>query len=119
MKYFIGFIKVFLNLLSLEYGNMIEHENLNFGTPVKVEYTIENKECKRVYAKVICANVKDKEIYSCITPHGSIIKTHYSNLDILNDDEYNNLKNIEQKAFESNNILYNNIFFNDQNTGIK
>jgi hypothetical protein len=98
---------------------MIEHKSFNFGTPVKVEYTVENEKSNKVYAKVICSNFKDKQIYSCITPHGSIIKTHYSNLDTLNDDEYFYLKDLEQKVIESNNILYNNLFFNDQNTGIK
>lgn len=119
MRCFIGFIKDSLNSLNLEYGNMIDHKNFTFGTSVKVEYRAENQEYKKVYAKVICSNFKDEQIYSCITPHGSIIKVHHSNLNALNDDEYQSLKAIEQSAIETKTTLYNNLFSNNLNTGTK
>lgn len=82
-----------------------------FGTSVKVIYTDVNNEEKQVFAKIVCSNPKDNNIYSCITPHGSILKIHYKNVFLLSDDtEFFLMKEIETDALHTNRLIYNNLF---------
>ena len=97
---------------------MNQVESLVLGTPVKMVIRTEENEVKHVYAKVLCSNVKDENIYSCVTPHGSIIRVHYSNLNVLDDDkDLSVLEHLESNSIELNNIMYNNIFNFHFNSG--
>jgi hypothetical protein len=98
---------------------MNQVENFVLGTPVKMAYRTKENEMKHVYAKVLCSNVKDENIYSCVTPHGSVIRAHYSNISVLDDnDDLSVLKQLENNSIELNNIIYNNILNSHFNTGI-
>lgn len=97
---------------------MNQIEDFVLGTPVKVVYRTEENETKHVYAKILCSNVKDENIYSCVTPHGSIIRVHHYNLNVLNDDsDLSVLEQLENDSIEVNNIIYNNIFNSHFNSG--
>lgn len=97
---------------------MNQVQNFVLGTPVKMAYITKENEMKHLYAKVLCSNVKDENIYSCVTPHGSIIKVHYSNLNVLQDNnDLSALEQLEQNSIETNNIIYNNIFNSHFSTG--
>jgi hypothetical protein len=98
---------------------MNQDENFVLVTPVKMAYITKENQMKHVYAKVLCSNVKDKNIYSCVTPHGSVIRAHYSNISVLDDnDDLSVLKQLENNSIELNNIIYNNILNSHFNTGI-
>lgn len=88
------------------------------GTPVKMEYVTKENEPKEVFAKILCSNQLDQNFYSCITPHGTIIKTHFSKLNILIDDiEKYQLEELENNSLRSNNVVYNNLFYSCSNSG--
>lgn len=93
-------------------------QKFEYGTSVKIKYIDGNSVDKKVFAKIVCSNFKDSNIYSCITPHGSIIKIHYSNMYILSDDsEYLLMEEVEKDAFDKNRLLYNNLFNLPHNFG--
>lgn len=97
---------------------MNQIEFFALGTPVKMEYTTKENVLKLIFAKVLCSNLKDEKFYSCVTPHGSIIKTHLSNLHALIDDmEISQLKELENNSFEIYNTAYNNLFCSHSNSG--
>lgn len=97
---------------------MNQQQNFIMGTPVKMYCKDKTNKPKHIFGKVLCSNLKDDNFYSCITPHGSIIKTHFSNIHELKDiTELSTLKKLEKKASDLHNIIYNNIFNSHFNNG--
>jgi hypothetical protein len=97
---------------------MSQIQSFVLGTPVKMSCKKDVNESKQIFAKVLCSNLKDESFYSCITPHGTIIKTHFSNLyELIDESELSMLKELENNSKDLQNTIYNNIFTTYYNSG--
>jgi hypothetical protein len=87
-------------------------ETLEFskGAPVFFEFQ-KNREKIRVYARAYCPYRENEDFITCITPHGSFFRVFFTKLNYLIDSEdLEKLRYIEDEALSINNNVYNNIF---------
>ena len=97
---------------------MYSSETLSYGTPIKFEILSDSVECNEVFAKVLCSNINNTHTVSCITPHGTIFKVHYSNVILLTESiDIDKIKLLEADSLKTNSLTYNNIFSNCNNFG--
>jgi hypothetical protein len=88
-------------------------KNLTYGSSVKFILNTNDEKHIEIFARVLCNSNNDSNIYSCITPHGSIVKVHYNNIHILTDDkDFQSLKKLEEDSLHNINLIYNNFFKN-------